>query len=227
MSQGAGGGGLRGALLAGGPGSRMGGGKPWRELAGRRLIDLALEALALACPRVMVLAADAADMAELPCDVLADRWPGQGPLAALATAFLDSDADGLLVLAVDLPLARPALLARLAAGHGHCQALAPIGPQGWPEPLMAYYSRACLPAALRLLERGERRTRMLFKAVNAEFLPAEETRALDPRMLSFLNLNFPQDLAAAEAAARASGLFATAAGESVAPGTHPPRRAVD
>lgn len=219
--------GLVGALLAGGPGRRMGGGKPWRTLGGRPLIDWALSALDQACDQVVVLAADAADMAELPCDVLADRWPGQGPLAALATAFLDSDADGLLALAVDLPLARPALLSRLAAGHGHCQALAPIGPQGWPEPLMAYYSRACLPAALRLLERGERRTRMLFKAVAAQFLPAEETRALDPRMLSFLNLNYPQDLAAAEAAARSSGLFATTAGESVAPGTHPPRRGAD
>lgn len=216
-----GGGGLMGALLAGGPGRRMGGRKPWRELAGRRLVDLALEALARACPQVLVLAADAADLAELPCTVIADRWPGRGPLAALATAFLDSDADGLLVLPVDLPLARPALLARLAAAHGSHKALAPMGPQGWPEPLLAYYSRACLPMALRLLERGEDRIRMLLKAVNAEVLPAEAVRALDPDMESFLNLNYPEDLAAAEAAGRASGLFATPAAGAVSGGPHP------
>lgn len=216
-----GGGGLMGALLAGGPGSRMGGRKPWRELAGRRLIDLALNALGRACPAVMVLAADAVDLAELPCDIIADRWPGRGPLAALATAFLDSPADGILLMAVDLPLASPALLKRLTEAHGRHKALAPIGPHGWPEPLMAYYSRACLPAALRLLERGEPRTRMLLKAVNADLLPAETVRELDPEMLSFLNVNHPQDLAAAEAAGRASGLFATPMGEAVAKGTHP------
>lgn len=212
MNLGEGGGGLMGALLAGGPGRRMGGGKPWRELAGHRLIDLALNALSQVCPQVLVVTVDPAAMAELPCTVIADRWPGHGPLAALATAFLDSDADGLLLLAVDLPLVRPALLARLAQAHGQHKALAPVGPKGWPEPLLAYYSRACLAPALRLLERDERRLRMLLKVVGATELPAAEVRGLDPEMIGFRNLNYPEDLAAAEAAAMASGLFATPEG---------------
>ncbi len=200
---------LLGVVLAGGPGSRLGGGKPWRTIGGLRLIDLALKALGQACPEVMVVTGDVAACADLPCTVLGDRWPGQGPLGALATAFLDSQAGGLVVLAVDLPLVRPALLARLAQAHGRQRALTPLGPKGWPEPLLAYYSRQCLPAALRLFDSGEQRPRMLLGAVGAQVLPAEEVALLDPQGLSFLNVNLPEDLEEAARLAASCGLFDT------------------
>lgn len=204
--------GLVGGLLAGGPGRRMGGAKPWRMLGGRPLIDWALAALDQACDQVVVLAADAADMADLPRTIIADRWPGQGPLAALVTAFLDADAQGVLLLAVDLPLARPALLRRLAQAQAQARpplALAPVGPQGWPEYLLAYYSRACLPKAQRLLAQGETRIRRLVEAVRLVTLDPVEVRELDPEGLSFLNLNRPEDLAEAERRARGCGLIDT------------------
>lgn len=200
----------RGVVLAGGPGSRLGGGKPWRQVAGRRLIDLAGLALEAAGLEVAVVTVEVAACADLPWEVIADRWPGQGPLAALVTAFLDCDAEGIVLLAVDLPLVRPALLARLAAAHGGpCQALAPVGPKGWPEPLLAYYSRQCLPAAQRLREQGECRPRKLLEVVGAQFLDPAEVARLDPQGYSFLNVNLPQDLELACQVAEASGLFDT------------------
>jgi molybdopterin-guanine dinucleotide biosynthesis protein A len=202
-------GGLWGAVLAGGPGSRLGGGKPFKEIAGRRLIDLALKSLGRVCPQLMIVTNDVAAYAEHPCLVLADRWPGRGPLAALATAFLDSPAQGVLLMAVDMPLVRPELLAALALAHGREKALAPLGPR-WPEPLLAYYSRDCLPAIMRLLEQGDRRPRMLLKAVGAELMPREEVLAHDPEGLSFMNVNFPEDLEQAEREGRLRGLFDTA-----------------
>ncbi len=187
-----------GVVLAGGPGSRMGGRKPFREIEGRRLIDMVLDSLGQVCSRLLVMTNDVAALADLPCAVLADRWPGQGPLAALATVFLDTDAPGIVLLAVDLPLAQPSLLQALAQAHGRHQALAPLGPR-WPEPLLAYYSRDCLPAALRLLKQGDRRPRMLLPAVGASLLSREEVARLDPQDMSFFNVNYPQDL---ETAAR-------------------------
>ncbi len=204
--------GLVGVLLAGGPGRRMGGGKPWRTLGGRPLIEWSLDALDQACGQVVVLAADAAEMADLPRTIITDRWPAQGPLAALVTAFLDTDAQGVLLLAVDLPLARPALLRRLAQAQAQPrppQVLAPIGPQGWPEYLLAYYSRACLPPAQRLLAQGETRIRRLVETVRLATLDPAEVRTLDPEGLSFLNLNRPEELAEAEVRARDCGLIDT------------------
>lgn len=198
-----------GLVLAGGPGTRMGGGKPQRELAGRSLAQRAHAALAAVCPRVLVAAQDLLPLAGLPATLLRDRWPGQGPLNAIITAFLDSRAPALLVLAVDLPLVRRPLLELLAAGPEEDLARAPVGPRGWPEPLLAYYHRDALPAARRLFQRGERRTRLLLEAVGARLLEPDQTARADPEGLSFLNVNYPEDLDRALRLGRARGLFDT------------------
>lgn len=205
-----------GLVLAGGPGTRMGGAKPQRRLAGQSLAERALASLQAVCPRVVVAAQDLAPLAALPATLLRDRWPGQGPLNALITAFLDSPAPSLVVLAVDLPLVRPGLLRLLASGPEEDLARAPVGPRGWPEPLLAYYHRDALPAAQRLFQKGERRTRKLVEAVGARLMGRDECARADPEGVSFLNVNYPQDLEKARQLGRSCGLFDTARQGSVA-----------
>ncbi len=186
-----------GVVLAGGPGRRLGGNKPQRLLGGMRLVDWAIRALGQVCPELVISTQDPADLADLSYPVIGDRWPGQGPLAALVTVFMETRAEAVLVLAVDLPLARPALLRLLARGPEKDQARAPLSPGGM-EPLMAYYHRSCLPAALRLLRSGDRRPRMLLKAVGANMIPVEEVARVDPEGISLFNVNYPADLERAE-----------------------------
>jgi molybdopterin-guanine dinucleotide biosynthesis protein A len=195
-----------GLVLAGGEGRRLGGGKPFRLLAGKRLIDHALDALDQVCAKTTVITGQVADFADLDCEVIADRWPGEGPMAAVVSALLDTGAENLLVLAVDLPLVRPQLLRLLMEQHGQAKAVAPLGPRG-VEPLLALYSRACLPVGKRLLDKGERRTRRLLEGVRAKYLPEKMVRQVDPNGQSFLNINRPEDMAQAESLA--SGLLNT------------------
>ncbi len=197
-----------GLVLAGGPGRRMGGQKPLRKLGGRRLIDRALDTLGTVCPRLMVAAVDLADLAGLPVPIIRDRWPGQGPLNAIATALLDSPAPAFVVMAVDLPLVEPKLIELLAFGPETDKARAPLGPRG-PEPLLAYYHRKCLPPALKLLEQGERRARMLLEAVKARYISRQQVRDVDPEELSFINVNYPEDLEKAYQLGCDRGLFDT------------------
>ncbi|ADK84037.1 molybdenum cofactor guanylyltransferase [Desulfarculus baarsii DSM 2075] len=210
-----------GVVLAGGPGRRLGGGKPWRTVAGRRLIDLAVEKLAAACPRVAVVCAEVAAMADLTVEVLADRWPGQGPLGGLATAFLDTGAASVLLLAVDAPLVQPALLARLAQGDGRMRAVAPLGPLG-PEPLLAWYSRDVLGQALGLLKGGQPRMKRLLGRHCTRFIGPAELAQLDPQGLSFINVNRPEDLALARRLMGECVKTDTSIAESVADGTQQP-----
>ena len=195
-------------VAAGGPGSRIGGGKPQRTIAGRRLIDIAVEKLAAVCPRVMIVTVDVAGLADVPVDIVADRWPGQGPLNALATAFLDSDAESVLLLAVDLPLMSMELLRFLAQGHETKWAIVPTTPGGL-EPLCAWYSRQCLAPAVGLLEKGERRIRRVLSEKRTLFLDLDQVAALDPGGCAFLNVNLPEDLQKAREIAAHRGLFDT------------------
>lgn len=186
-----------GVVLAGGAGQRMGGNKSYRLIGGRRLVDLALEALASVCPRQVVVTTDVASLAVMSCPIIADRWPGQGPLAALATALLETQAESIILLAVDMPFVKPVLLRLLTQASEGQKAVASSSHLG-PEPLLSYYHRLCLPAALRLLEKGERRPRFLLKAVRARILSTEEVAAVDPEGLSFFNVNSPADIQKAE-----------------------------
>lgn len=202
---------LLGVVAAGGPGSRIGGAKPQRTIAGRRLIDIAVEKLSAVCPRVMIVTVDVAGLADLPVDVVADRWPGQGPLNALATAFEDSDAASVLLLAVDLPLISMDILRFLAQGHADKWAVVPTTPGGL-EPLCAWYSSKCLAPAKALLRDGERRIRRLLSQKRTCFLDLDQMAALDPSGHSFLNVNLPDDLELAREVAARRGLFDTPVG---------------
>ncbi|KIX15215.1 molybdenum cofactor guanylyltransferase [Dethiosulfatarculus sandiegensis] len=182
-----------GVILAGGPGRRLGGGKPWRTIGGKRLIDIALCTLQSVCPDCVIVTGDAAAMADQPCRIIADRWPGQGPLAAIATALMDTEAQEILVMPVDMPLVDPSLLRLIIERSPGQSAVAPMGPRG-PQPLLALYRRSCLPHALRLLEQGERRPRIFLKLLKAGLISWQEVQDLDPKGTGFLNINFPEDL---------------------------------
>jgi len=185
------------AILAGGKGERIGGGKPWRRVGGRRLIDIAIDTAKAISPKVAVITCDVAALAELPVRLVADRCPGQGPLAAVATALADLPAQQLLIMPVDAPFVPHGVLEALVKAYPEAKAVALQGPRG-PEPLLARYSRQALGPALNLLAKGERRLRILLKVLKAPLVSYEQLKRLDPQGLTLVNLNFPEDLARAE-----------------------------
>lgn len=197
-----------GVVLAGGQGRRMGGGKPFKKLAGHSLVNLAVQRLRPFCSRLMVVAGELEPLAYLDCELVADRWPGQGPLAAILTAMLACEEETLLVLAVDLPLVRPGVLEILIREAQSENAVALAGPTGI-EPLLAVYKRSAIPAAQRLVDAGERRIRMLLQAVGAKLLGPEYWSIADPEALSLVNVNHPEDLDRAARLAQSCGLFDT------------------
>lgn len=196
------------AVLAGGPGARMGGHKPQRCVGGKRLIDLALAAVRELYQQVVVVTNEIGQFADLDCRLLTDRWPGQGPLAAIATAFLDTPAKTLLVVPVDLPLLQRPVLELVAAAQPGQLARAPIGPRGL-EPLVCWLDRGCLPTVMRLLTSGERRTRRLLEEVEAHYIAEEAVKQVDPEWFSFMNVNYPDDLDEVSRIAYSRGLIAT------------------
>jgi len=95
-----------GAVLAGGKSQRMGTDKAFIEVEGAWLINRALEALSSASQRLIIggtdpklgKAASAADAQHV-----ADRWPGEGPLGAVATALGLANHPVTVILPCDIP----------------------------------------------------------------------------------------------------------------------------
>lgn len=134
---------------------------------------------------------------------VADAIPDAGPLAGLQAAL--GEAQGpILVVAWDMPFVTTALLRAIrdAGESSGCDALLPVGPDGRPEPLCAWYAPAALPVLDALLARGERQAGALNRALRSRLLGTAELATIgDPARL-FANVNTREELARAEATLR-------------------------
>ena len=116
---------------------------------------------------------------------LPDDFPGEGPLAALATALARAE-DTLLVVPCDLPRLSVEALAWLGAQETGAFGVVATTPDGKHQPLFARYTPALLPVLQQSLAAGERSFKPLltagllrFVAVPAELAPHLES-ANDP-----------------------------------------------
>ena len=147
-----------GFVLAGGKSSRMGRDKALLPFRGRTLVEAVAEAVAEAAGRVTLIG-DPKRYAGLNLPVVADRYPGCGPLAGIHCALALDQADWNLVVACDMPELTPSFLRSLleAAEAARADCLIPKGPAGLPEPLCGVYHRRSLPVIQAALERGVRK----------------------------------------------------------------------
>jgi molybdopterin-guanine dinucleotide biosynthesis protein A len=193
-------------ILAGGKSTRLGRDKASEVLAGRTLLQRAVDACAGVASRYVVVRARGQALpaleASAPVESVEDAYPETGPLGGIYTGLTAlagaAEAGPALVLACDLPLLQPSLLKgllRLAPGH---DAVAPVRDR-LPEPLCAVYSVRCAEAAKRQLDAGAYRVAGLLEAVDARYVPEGEWRPWDAEGLSFLNVNREDDLARARA----------------------------
>ena len=136
-----------GAILAGGRGRRMGGGKPERPLAGRPLIAWPAAALAEACERVVVVAKAETELPELPG---VERWDepdgDHHPARGIAYA-LERAGEPVLVCAADMPFVTAAACRAVAAALTGAAPPAAVGVAGGVmQPVFAAYAPAALAA---------------------------------------------------------------------------------
>jgi molybdopterin-guanine dinucleotide biosynthesis protein A len=149
-------------LLAGGESRRMGQPKallPWRDGI---LVEAAANALRPLFRQVLAVTHAGVPLPALKgVQVHVDGTAGQGsrcshlrgPLLGIATGLAASDAPWCFVAACDMPFLNARLVGSMAERLEGCEILA-LRVNGHLQPLHAYYSRACLPKAVALLERG-------------------------------------------------------------------------
>jgi molybdopterin-guanine dinucleotide biosynthesis protein A len=179
-----------GLVLAGGAGRRMGGlDKAALVVGGVTLLDRVLAAARPLCDRLVVVGPTRPT--EVPgVEFLTEAEPGGGPVPAVLAGLqaLGQACDVVLVLATDLPLLTTDHLARLVAAlEGAGAEVAASAEPGGPNPLLAAYRVPQLAARATGLGPGAPARRLL---------PAAP--ALVDLGRAGLNLNRPEDLAAAE-----------------------------
>lgn len=184
-----------GVVLAGGAGSRMGGGKAGVELHGQPLIAYPLAAIAEAGLQAIVCAKPGDELPAVEAPVLREPEQPCHPLCGIVAALRAGEGRPVVVVACDLPFVAAGLIRLLADAP---EPLVVPTREGRPQPLLARYEPSLLPDLEAALEFEEPLARTV--EVLAPRLIGEEELAPfdDPRRLLF-NVNDPADLRQAEA----------------------------
>ena len=192
-----------GFVLAGGKSSRMGAGtdkdkdKVFLEFGGQTLLDRALSVMGTVCDRVAIVG-DPAKFTKYE-SIVADIFPGCGPLAGIHAALLHSSVELNLMLAVDMPFVSRELLALLFAAAEESDAIVIVPRSGKGlQPLCAVYRRDFLPVAEQALRAGKYKIDATFSGVSVRVIKEGELAAAGFAERSFFNVNTPQDRLTAE-----------------------------
>jgi molybdenum cofactor guanylyltransferase len=191
-----------GFVLAGGQSSRMGRDKALVELAGRPLVEWALEGLRGAGLTARIAGART-DLSEF-APVIADAWSDVGPLGGVCSALRQAERDWAVFVTVDQPLMAPLLIISLlehARSGERAVTVASIG--GVAQTFPAVVRRDALAVLESELENGRLGCMAAFRVAGLWVVAAEEIVGPESRCLVerwFSNVNTAEELERVEAA---------------------------
>lgn len=197
---------LGAVILAGGRSSRMGLPKAALPFGAKTVLERILDQLGPAFAELVLVAAPEANEPFSIERIVRDRpdlivtrdealW--RGPVAALARGLTAARADIVFVCSCDLPLLNARVAAALCAFVGaHDAAIPEIS--GFPQPLHAAYRRQRCAAAIAAMDaEGETRLAAIAERIDVRRVREDELRPLDPRLLSFFDIDTAADYARA------------------------------
>lgn len=193
-----------GVILAGGLSTRYGGrNKAFLEVGGRRIIDRLFGLFTELFEEVILVTNRPEEFLAWDALIVSDIFPVRTSLTGIHTGLFYAGRPFAFFAACDAPfLKRGVVEAVLAAIGPQTDVVVPRTAAGC-EPLCAAYSRRCLEPAAAHLRAGKFKILLALKKMRFTYVPEETLRRLDPQLLSFFNVNTPEDLAAAEALAAA------------------------
>lgn len=183
------------AILAGGQGRRIGGGKPLRVLGGETLLSRAVKQARQWSDEIAVVVRSVDQLGDAEATMIADRTGIDGPLAGVAAALewaSDTNAEAVLTIPTDMPFlprdlgqrleqARPPRQVGLASSGGHTH------------PVCALWPVSALRELPSFIGSGSASLRRFADHIGCVVIDWA-SEPFDP----FFNINCPQDLAQAE-----------------------------
>ncbi len=180
-------------VLAGGQSQRMGRNKAALPFDGTPLVLRVARRLAQICHPVYVVARTPETYRDFELPVIVDTLPGHGPLGGLHAGLTAISTAYAVAVACDLPFLHVELLSHLIERAEGLDAVVPIV-AGRPQPVHAVYHRRVAQAAEAILQGGGGPLWQLLSDPHLAVLYVEEDelRRWDPLLLSFFNINTPE-----------------------------------
>ncbi len=199
---------IAGVILAGGLGTRLGHvKKAMLEIGGRTILDRLLSVYRPMFSEIVIAARDADDFASLGIPVALDRFAARSSLTGIHAGLDAMNSSHGFFVACDTPFLQPGLVQRLLAElTPDLDVVIPLKEDGYHEPLCAIYSKRCLDVISTQLADEDFKIIRFFDQVKVREVPVSRLREGDFELLSFFNINRPEELVAARRLAEERGM---------------------
>ena len=196
---------MDGAILAGGESRRLGRAKAFVELGGRPLISWVLESLRPLFREIIIVANRIEPFSRFGCQVIQDIIPGHGPMGGIYTALSFIKERQVFVAACDTPFLSqevvrylvsqsPPLSASGGGSGGEAYEIVVAQLSDGFHPLQAVYARDCLTRMYECLISSRLSLINFLREARVRVISEQEIKSLDPRQISFFNINTQHDL---------------------------------
>jgi len=191
-----------GFVQAGGGSTRFGVDKALVEIGGKTLLERTVELMDSVCGETRIVAA-AGKYAHPRAPIVADKWPGQGPLGGILTALhfikeqfriADEEDSCALIVSCDMPFLTREWLAYLCdrAAKSTAQVVVPESENGL-EPLCACWRTEAAVTIQGAFDGGVRKVTEAMKRLPMEVLDEGDWKRFDTDGRLFWNMNTAED----------------------------------
>ncbi|MBN1455401.1 MAG: molybdenum cofactor guanylyltransferase [Methanomicrobia archaeon] len=192
-------------ILAGGKGQRFNSrDKCFIVLNRKTLLQHVVDNLAEVADEIIIAARDEQQGRQIrqqipnTVTVVFDSISGFGPLAGVLSGLERASTSYSLVIGCDMPFVNRRVVDLLftEAERGNYSAVVPTWENGMVEPLHAVYKKEPTLAAVRnsIKNGNERMFNVLLQLKNVHYLPVARIQALAPELMTFRNINTPDEL---------------------------------
>ncbi len=188
-----------GVILAGGMNTRFSGqDKAFLSVGGKRIIDRLYSIFNALFKDIILVTNDPYKYLEWDINIVTDLYPVRSSLTGIHAGLFYTSNPFAFFAACDIPFLKKELVEILINNiEQGIDVIVPETKAGF-EPLCAVYSKECLKQVEQQVIQNKLAIRHLFKKRRVKKIPEKVLREKDPDLISFFNINTPQDREKAE-----------------------------
>lgn len=184
-----------GVILSGGLSSRFSGhNKAFLEIDGKTILERIVAVFADLFDEIILVTNEPLAYTDWDVKIVSDLFEQRSSLTGLHAGLFYSTRPYAFFTACDTPFVNPRLVRLLVDNiDPTVDVVVPETEKGL-EPLFAVYSRRCIKPFGESIEQQKFRIRRVFSTMRVRTVPETRLRRTDPDLISFFNINAPEDL---------------------------------
>ncbi|MBW1893492.1 MAG: molybdenum cofactor guanylyltransferase [Deltaproteobacteria bacterium] len=188
-----------GVILAGGLNTRFSGAKKaFEKIGGKTILSYTYDLFRELFDEIILITNDPIDYLAFDVKIATDIYPVRSSLTGIHTGLAIASNRYAFISACDTPFIKKELVELVLDGIDEKTDIVLPETEKGIEPLCAVYSKQCLTSMAQSLKKEKLKIKLAIRNFRIKNIPEDLLRKKDPELVSFFNINTPEDIEVAE-----------------------------